>query len=945
MLPSMSALTFETLSTELTQALAEQSDTPPDTKARCTLGRDKVMVLVEYPLNSDQSEPSVSETLDWLEQQLRQQFDTAGLPEAAADLADAGSEILVQLFLKHLSELKPFTMRSFIWKVDDGFDDLFGTASNAAIEEEDLNQTQPQKALAEVGPLKAGSSQLGQTSAFVSTAPRRKQTNDDVPFFHSALEYPLTDEVDDEVSDTDVSSTGISAIKTGVLPENIAAEQPAFTSVLPEPTLSDRVLSDSVLSELEAQSDEDSLPAELGGEDLQLEIESDLALDLDLDDDINESSESFESSFPELEEDSMTLMLPDESPELESEDFSLPTVEIPDSSISEMGSAHADFFTIDSSTPPPERVDSTESDLAELDEGDRTELSDYNLTQVEPVEPVELSSVTAENQTAENQTAENQTADVLEPIAFEFIDFQAMANREVANNSATTAFDSDEPDSDEPDSDESLDNKEAFDEEAPHEYEEGSAYYLEGEEEDGERVEAVASVDEREVQRQREQWEQQSRSRPWIFAGALGLVVMGVLGFVLTRPCTFGSCDRLQTAQQSNKNALDDLRIDSSLASVTDAKQQLKRSVGLLAPIPIWSPYYRQAQAVLPGYESQVRSLDYITSAQEKAYKAALASQDPPHPVSRWQEIAEDWRLASEMLEAVPANSPVREVADSKLTEYRANRATILVRIDSEEKAEVGIRQAQKAASLGKKQIEAASNLEDWEDALASWESAVDNLSQIPQGTNAHGEAQKLLPEYLKTLEEVRVNTEAERSASRSLFQAKQLAVEAKKAEADEQWSAAIENWQAASRQLQDIQPKTLAHTEAEPLKDLYTTSFSQAENNFQAALRFQPIEPNFFAVCGMAGAQKCAYSVQSGNIRLDLFQGYDTVIDQSITPPDQRAIEASAPQLVGQSNQMLQEITTLSTQAQVPVELYDAQGKFLARYRPDLSGFTRSLR
>ncbi len=473
-------------------------------------------------------------------------------------------------------------------------------------------------------------------------------------------------------------------------------------------------------------------------------------------------------------------------------------------------------------------------------------------------------------------------------------------------------------------------------------YEDDPAYYLEGEGEEEEPVEAVAPVDEGEVQRQRDQWDQQSHSNPWIFAGALGFVVVGVLGFVLTRPCTFGSCDRIQTAQQTSEDALGSLRMDSSLAAVTDAKQQLKRSVGLLAPIPIWSPYYREAQAALPGYESQVRSLGSVTSAQEKAYEAALASQDPPHPVSQWQQIAKDWRAASELLETVPADSPVRELADSKLTEYRANRATILVRIDSEAKAEVGLRQAQKAASLGTEQIKAASSLEDWESALASWESAVDNLSQIPQGTNAHGDAQELLPEYLKTLEEVRANTEQERSASRSLFQAKQLAAEAQKAETQEQWSTAIENWQAATRQLQDIQPGTLAHAEAEALKGIYATSFSEADNNFQVALRFQPVEPNFFAVCGMAGTQKCTYSVRGGNVRLDLFQGYDAVIDQSITPPDQRAIEASAPQLVGQSNQLLQEITLLSTQAQVPVELYDAQGKFLARYRPDLSGFTR---
>ncbi|MGB3570990.1 MAG: hypothetical protein WBA01_03045, partial [Phormidesmis sp.] len=135
----MSALTFETLSAELTQALAQQQATPPKTVARCTLGRDKVMVLVEYPLDSATAEPLAKQTLDWLEQHLRTQFDTTGLPEEAVDLSEEMEEVAVQLYLKHLSEAKPFTMRSFTWKVDDGFADLFGESAAIALDTESLD--------------------------------------------------------------------------------------------------------------------------------------------------------------------------------------------------------------------------------------------------------------------------------------------------------------------------------------------------------------------------------------------------------------------------------------------------------------------------------------------------------------------------------------------------------------------------------------------------------------------------------------------------------------------------------------------------------------------------------------------------------------------------------------------------------------------------------------
>jgi len=250
------------------------------------------------------------------------------------------------------------------------------------------------------------------------------------------------------------------------------------------------------------------------------------------------------------------------------------------------------------------------------------------------------------------------------------------------------------------------------------------------------------------------------------------------------------------------------------------------------------------------------------------------------------------------------------------------------------------------AASLGTQQAENATSVEAWETALASWEQVVDNLSQIPQGTNAHAEAQKLLPEYLKKLDEVRNRTERERSASELLSQAKQLAADAQKAEVEEQWSQSVQTWKSAASQLQGIPHGTMVHAEAQALYGLYTNEVSKSGNNLQVALRFQPFEPSFFAACGVTGNQKCTYAVTRGNIRLDLFEGYDMLIDQTITPPDQRmaqlASDPSFPQLSEQSNQLLQDISELSTQAQVPVRLYDAKGEFLAMYRPDLKGFTR---
>ena len=466
-------------------------------------------------------------------------------------------------------------------------------------------------------------------------------------------------------------------------------------------------------------------------------------------------------------------------------------------------------------------------------------------------------------------------------------------------------------------------------------------YQLAQSEEDA-AYEEVALIDEREVQKQREQWHQQTKGNPWFFAGAIGFFVVGLLGFVLTRPCTIGACPRIDTAKAEGERALSDLTLGADLKAVTAAKEQLNQSVRSLQPIPLWSPHYSEAKAVLPKFESQLTALDRVSAAQSQAYEAAVASQNPPHSSVKWEAIAQQWRGAISTLESVPADNSVRRLAERKLTEYRANLSTIKVRIDAESKAEASLIEAQKAATLATATAKQADSLEDWESSLGNWELAVDQIDLIPKGTLAYSEAQALQIDYRKQMELVRDRTLQERNASRNLSKAQQLASDAQRVESEDQWTVAVQTWTAAFNQIQDVGQGTAAHTAAQPLVSLYQQSLAKAESNRQVSQRFQPVEPSFYAACGAISTQKCTYSVTGGNVRLNLVSDYDRAINQSITPPDQRSEIDIDSGVVTQSNQLLKEIALLSTQAQVPIELYDAKGEFLARYRPDLNGFVK---
>ena len=839
----MSAPTFETLSTEVTQALTEQRHTPHKTTARCTLGRDKVMVLVEYPLSA-KAEQTAMKTLNWLEQHLRSQFNTVGLPEEAADLAESGDAVPVHLFLKYFSESKPFTMRSFVWKVEDSFEALFGS---------------PQQ-----GPKAAGAAVNGE------------------PVFHNSSEYDFPEML-----------SVPTARRSAASEEN---DQPVFT-------------------ELESAS---SVRLEEREFDFEAELTSGggPAAPTPADD----SDADF---FALLDEEQIAT---DDQDTPSAADFEVPLLDL------------ANWQDPDGSSDAAEVASEISDEIAD----EMSQLSPADIQQVESDLAVEAEDSTTPDQTTElrfpvNAALETLPLEAQTPVETESADTQYLVD-EHSTDSAFTEDTFTEAETDAADEAAADEYEEAYEYEEA-EYEE-SGYDLTGDEDVWD--ESVALIDDDEVERQRDQWQQQSRGGRWIFAGALGFIVVGVLGFVLSRPCTLGGCRRLQTAQATGDAAIASLQTDTSSAAVDEVKQQLRQSIQLLEPIPMWSSYHAQAQKILPVYENQWQALEQVSQAQVQAYQTALMSQDPPHSVSTWQEVSQGWLLAANALKSVPNDSPVRSLADRKLAEYRANRATILVRIEAESQAEESLRQAQQAASLGSKQAEAASSLDDWETALASWETAVESLRQIPQGTYVYGEAQETLSDYLEQLAEVRDRTQQERSASRKISEAKQLADEAKQSANEDQWTNATQRWKKALSQLEEIEAGTAAHAEAQLLIGLYTTSLKKAENSLEVAVRFQPIEPSFFAACGTTASQKCTYSVRAGNVRLELFQGYDSVIDQSITPPDQRSGIVPAAQFVSQANQLLERIAQLSTQAQVPVELYDAKGDFLARYRPDLKGFVR---
>ncbi|MEO0350136.1 MAG: hypothetical protein AAF282_08815 [Cyanobacteria bacterium P01_A01_bin.15] len=418
--------------------------------------------------------------------------------------------------------------------------------------------------------------------------------------------------------------------------------------------------------------------------------------------------------------------------------------------------------------------------------------------------------------------------------------------------------------------------------------------------------------------------------------------VFGTLGYGLSRPCVIGGCDRIEQAQALGDAALISLGEQPTPETVLDMSKQLNTAINTLKPIPPWSRYRGAAQALLADYQKDANLLRAVTEAQEEALIAAGDSQNPPHPIAHWEEIANRWREAIRQLEEIPGGSPIHaEFVAPKLEEYRSNLTAIENRMAAEQRAEDNLNQAGLTASLAKDQSEIANTLPAWQTALETWETAVTQIQQIPQGTMPHGEAQKLLPELKTELAKVRTRYQQEQAADQFYNEAVRYAAAARQYEAEDQWTLAMLGWRDAITQVKGIPVATGRYTDGQNLLKTYEPALTTAQENLRLAIRFRKAEENFARICNPAF---CQVGLQGGTVRLTLAQNYGALANFSITDPNTRTSVPASAQMIVEVNQLLQDVINIGKRTQLPIALYGADGGFIARFSPELEGYVKTV-
>lgn len=431
---------------------------------------------------------------------------------------------------------------------------------------------------------------------------------------------------------------------------------------------------------------------------------------------------------------------------------------------------------------------------------------------------------------------------------------------------------------------------------------------------------------------------------PW--RSAIGLTVAGVLvgaiAYGITRPCTFGSCVRRQTASDLSQDTLNRLKGSPTPDEVRSAHENLEQAIRLVSAIPPWSPHYDAAQAELLRYRTQLSDLGWIIAAQQNATEASEKSQDPPHPVPTWVETHLLWQKAVNHLNRVPEDSPLAAFASRKLKEYENNYEVIGNRLAIEEQAEANLNKATQAAEVANAQTESAATLTDWLVAQREWDAAIQALDKIPKGTLAYDEARSLLSEFRSKSVQTRTRVTFEQAGERAYQEALADAAQAQAAEKANQWTQAVNHWSEAFAQMRQVPKNTIRYSDAQGHLDSYQTSLKQAQNRLKQAVALQSLESDLEELCPIAQGI-CTFNYGPQQIELMLREPYDSAVRQSISPPSTQGRLTRSNSVIEETHQLVQSIMQLGNQVQMPIVLYSENRQFIARYKPEYGGFVKN--
>ena len=152
-----------------------------------------------------------------------------------------------------------------------------------------------------------------------------------------------------------------------------------------------------------------------------------------------------------------------------------------------------------------------------------------------------------------------------------------------------------------------------------------------------------------------------------------------------------------------------------------------------------------QFREIVGESTTQDRATVIIDGAKQYAWQAAIASQNPPHPTVKWQQIETLWQQAIYELEAIKPDAgeayrqaqTLRAQYTNNLGQAKIRRQTEQSSLEALESAQTNIERLLAITSINSQQINYAST-------AVRLQRIINNLDKVAPGTTSHAKATEL---------------------------------------------------------------------------------------------------------------------------------------------------------------------------------------------------------
>ncbi|MDZ8183790.1 MAG: hypothetical protein RMX96_02865 [Nostoc sp. ChiSLP02] len=419
------------------------------------------------------------------------------------------------------------------------------------------------------------------------------------------------------------------------------------------------------------------------------------------------------------------------------------------------------------------------------------------------------------------------------------------------------------------------------------------------------------------------------RTKPiFIGIGLVGIVVLGVGGYLLTRPCVMSECKEIQVAEQLKTESPQLMRRAKSEQELLTVQQRLTAASTALDVIPSWSPRYQASEELKANLSGRSEKINQVVKALQTASVAAEKIKAPAGSLAEIEARQHLWRQAIAPLEAITPNSELYPLVQAKLFSYRISLHAVNQQMVTEEKWLKKLAAAKNVAKIAENRQNTAKSLKDWQKVYSNWQVVVNALRIIPQTSPAYQEAQNLLTDYKPKLVAARDRATKEQLAARAYQQAVSSANQAKAYQQQNQWQAAVTYWEQAVETAKKVSQDSLYYTQAQSLIEPYSTSLKQAQEKLQVVNALQQTRADLDKTC-INGIRICTFSIENAGIIVRLTPEYDQLRQNSLPNPNAENTD-TAVELANHLQILREALAVISDNASLSLFLYDSQGQVI---------------